>query len=100
MTTRSRTLTYGALGILIVAGAVCGAVIHGLTGQILAFVLLGLGLVGLAGMAFYEVGLSEDRERDRERRARERAEKRKQSEGRPVPRHRLGRFRGERRRLR
>jgi hypothetical protein len=67
----------------VVAGVVCAAVIVTEIGEILATVLVGLGLVGLVGLAFLEVGLSEDRERERERR---RAERLKQAD---QPRRRL-----------
>jgi hypothetical protein len=60
---------------LLAAGAVCGAVVSGEVGEILAIVLIGSGLVWLVGLAFLEVGLSEDRERERERRRAERLER-------------------------
>ncbi len=99
MTRNSRILAYGSAGALIVAGGVCGGLVSGETGEVLALVLIGLGLVGIVGLAFMEVGLSEDRERERERRARERAERPKRPR-RERPGLRLGRMRGERRRLR
>ena len=57
-----------------VAGAVCAAVIVNEVGEILALVMVGLGVVGLTGLVFLEVGLSEDRARERERRRAERLE--------------------------
>ena len=45
---------------LVVAGAVCAAVIGGGTGQILALVFIGVGLVLATSLVFLEVGLSED----------------------------------------
>jgi hypothetical protein len=72
LTRRSRIGAYGSAALLVIAGAVCAAAVGGESGQILAMVLIGLGLVGLVGLAFYEVGLSEDRERAREQRARRR----------------------------
>jgi hypothetical protein len=59
-------------GLLVVAGGVCAAAISGEAGEILALVLIGSGLVTFVGLAFLEVGLSEDRERERERRRAER----------------------------
>jgi hypothetical protein len=59
-------------GLLVVAGVVCAAVIVTEIGEILATVFVGLGLVGVIGLVFLEVGLSEDRERERERRRAER----------------------------
>jgi hypothetical protein len=55
-----------------VAGAVCAAVVVTEVGEIVALVLVGLGLIGVIGLVFLEVGLSEDRERERERQRRER----------------------------
>jgi hypothetical protein len=69
---RNRIAVYGSAGLLVVAGVVCAAAVAGEAGQILALVLIGSGLVGFIGLAFLEVGLSEDRERDRERRRAER----------------------------
>jgi hypothetical protein len=69
---RNRIAAYGSGGLLVVAGAVCAAVVAGETGESLAIVLIGGGLVGFVGLAFLEVGLSEDRERERERRRAER----------------------------
>jgi hypothetical protein len=74
---RSRVLAYGAAGLLVVAGIVCAAAVPGETGQVLAAVLIGSGLVGFVGLVFLEVGLSEDHERERERR---RVERLKQTE--------------------
>jgi len=94
MTVRARIVAYGLAVLLIVAGAVCAATLGGQTGEVLALVLIGLGFVGITGLVFLEVGLSEDRERDRARRARERPSLRLKR-----PRSRLDRRRGERRRL-
>jgi uncharacterized membrane protein len=44
------------------------ALAGGLTGQLLAIALITLGLGGALLLAFFEVGLSEDRERARRRR--------------------------------
>jgi hypothetical protein len=57
---------------LVVAGVVCAAAVVTETGEVLATVFVGLGLVGVIGLVFLEVGLSEDRERERERRRAER----------------------------
>jgi hypothetical protein len=80
----------------VVAGVVVLAVVGGLAAEVVALVLIGLGFVGATGLIFFEVGLSEDRDREREQAA--------QAAGRPRPRvkpplRRLGRLRGERRRL-
>lgn len=97
---RSRLISFGAAGGLVVAGVACAVVVGGGLGQILALVLISLGLVAATSLVFYEVGLSEDRERAREEaRARQRAAASLgRGEGRPRPR--LERMRGVRRRLR
>jgi hypothetical protein len=54
------------------------AVIEGVTGQVLAITLITLGLGGALLLLFFEVGLSEDRERAREdERRRRRAQPRR-----------------------
>jgi hypothetical protein len=94
--------------VLVVAGVISAIVVDGGFGQVLALVLIGLGLVAATSLVFFEVGLSEDRERAREeavaaaRRAREGANPAGQAgpaRGRPAPRPRLGRMRGQSRRL-
>jgi hypothetical protein len=64
----SRVAGIGVPAALLVAGiasAVAGA-------HVVAFVLAALGAVGLTSWAFYEIGLSEDRDREQERRERDR----------------------------
>jgi hypothetical protein len=63
MSRRSRVLGFGGAGVLVVAGAVCAVAFAGGLGQILALVLIGLGLVAATSLVFLEVGFSEDRER-------------------------------------
>lgn len=86
----------------------CAAITKGETGQLVGFVLIGVGLILATGLAFFEVGLSEDRERAREAeaaagtRARE-SERAKdpRTSGQRIPkRPGLGRLRGPRRPLR
>ncbi len=97
MSGRSRILGFGSAGVLVVAGAVCAAVIGGGTGQILALVLIGLGFVGATSLVFLEVGLSEDRALMREERERhQRASQRRRI---TPKKSRLERMRGQRRRL-
>jgi hypothetical protein len=110
MTRRSRAVRYGASVALVIAGAACGALISGSLGGTLATVLVGLGLVGIVSLAFYEVGLTEDRERERPRPPGDRDGSGPGSGSGPPalgshpatpPRPRpLARLRGERRRLR
>jgi hypothetical protein len=66
VTRRARIFAFGSAAVLVVAGAVCVAVIGGLLGQVLAIALITAGLGGALLLLFYEVGLSEDRERARE----------------------------------
>jgi hypothetical protein len=109
MTKRGRIVGYGAAAVLVVAGGLSAALAGGGVGQALAMVLIGLGLVLAVSLVFYEVGLSEDRERARERDAARRREEARQRQaarersgqtqsGRP--RRRLERMRGRPRRLR
>ena len=104
MTLRARIVIYGATALLVIAGVVCAAAFDSGTGQFVGFSLIGVGLVIATGLAFLEVGLSEDRERARER-AREDDRERAAALGKPPKRPgrvkpaRLERSRGHRRRL-
>jgi hypothetical protein len=60
---RTRTLRYGASIAVALVGVACGALIPGSAGGTAATVLVGIGLVGVVSLMFYEVGLTEDRER-------------------------------------
>jgi hypothetical protein len=71
VSTRARILTFGSAGILVIAGALCAAFVSGLIGQLLALVLLSIGLGGAVLLVFLEVGLSEDHARAREAARRE-----------------------------
>ena len=93
MTPRWRVVSFGSAGALVIAGTICAVLVSGGAGQILAFVLIGLGFVLATGLVFLEVGLSEDRELARERRSRRRPRRRR------VTRPKLERSRGHRRRL-
>ncbi len=112
MSRRARIASYGSAGLLVVVGGVCAFALSGGVGQVLALMLIGLGLVLAVSLVFFEVGLSEDRERAREERerareARERERQGRAAEGEPSrptgrtrPRFRLDRMRGRPRRLR
>ena len=67
MSRRSRIVGFGSAGVLVVAGIACAFAFSGSLGQNLAFVLVALGLVLATSLVFYEVGLTEDRERARAR---------------------------------
>jgi type VI protein secretion system component VasK len=102
MTRRSRIIGFGSAGILVVAGVIGAVVVNGTPGQLLAIVLIALGLILATALVFLEIGLSEDRER-----AQEEARQPRQPPQAPHPpsaeerraRPRLERLRGSRRRL-
>jgi hypothetical protein len=110
LTRRWRTRRYGPAIGLAVVGVACGATISGTLGGTLATALIGIGLVAVVSLAFYEVGLSEDRDRAA-RQAPDNAPPRRAPDNasppsehpdlrpRPAPR-RPDRLRGHRRRLR
>jgi hypothetical protein len=95
MTKRARAAWFGAAGLLVLAGAGGAIFVVGTTGQLLALVLISVGLVLATSLVFLEVGLSEDRERAREE-ARQSARRRVRPR---FIRPRLGRSRDHQRRL-
>ena len=56
-------MAFGSAAAVAVIGGICAAVFPGLTGQLLALVLISVGLGAVVLLVFYEVGLSEDKER-------------------------------------
>src|ERR1700733_8632263 len=114
MSRRSRIVGFGSAGVLVglvVLGIVCAFAFSGGLGQNLAFTLVALGLVLGTALVFYEVGLTEDKDRAREDRKRAREQKAPASQEREAAakrehpperatRTRLGRSRGRPRRLR
>src|SRR5438270_347249 len=92
MTKRSRVVGFGLAALLVIVGAISPIIASGELGQLLALVLISLGLVLATALVFLEVGLSEDRELARQRRPRRRPRARR-------PRRRLERLRGQPRRL-
>jgi hypothetical protein len=68
---RRRILAYGGAAVLTVAGFGFAA-IGGLAAQVVAIALVSAGLGGALLYAFYEVGVSEDRDRAEEERRRRR----------------------------
>lgn len=100
MSRRSRIVGFGTAGLLVVAGIGCAFIFTGGLAQNLAFVLVALGMVLATSLVFYEVGLTEDRERARER-AREEKELQRKARLTARPQRRpLDRMRGRSRRLR
>ena len=69
MPRRRRILAYGGAFVVTVAGFGCAA-IGGLAAQVVAIALVSAGLGGALLYAFYEVGVSEDRDRAEEERRR------------------------------
>jgi hypothetical protein len=66
MTARNRLLWFGGSGVVIVLGVVAGALIGGVTGEAIMIALGSVGGIAIVSLVFFEVGLSEDRERERE----------------------------------
>jgi len=93
VSSRSRIVAFGSAAAVAVIGGICAAVFPGLTGQLLALVLISVGLGAVVLLVFYEVGLSEDKERAAEQ---ARREERSNRSGETHPRPRL-RPRGPRR---
>ena len=71
MPKRTRIKAYGAAAVVTAAGFGCAA-IGGLGGQIAAIALVSAGLGGALLFAFYDVGVSEDRDRAEEEKRRRR----------------------------
>ena len=65
MSRQTRIVRYGASIAVALVGVACGALIPGTAGGTAATVLVGIGLVGIVSLLFYEVGLTEDRDRER-----------------------------------
>jgi hypothetical protein len=66
MTRRARLLAFGAAVATIVLGAILGPVLGGVTGEAVAISLASLGGIAIVSLVFYEIGLSEDRDRARD----------------------------------
>jgi len=72
MSPPGRVIGFGSAAVLVIAGAVCAVIIEGLTSDVLAIVLITLGLGEALLLVFMEIGLSEDRERAKEQERRRR----------------------------
>jgi hypothetical protein len=64
--TRTRIAAFGSAAALVLVGALCAALVHNGTGELIGLALMGTGAVLLTGLVFLEVGLSEDRQRERD----------------------------------
>ncbi len=71
VSSRARVWAFGSAGVLVLAGGMCAALVHGLIGQLLTIVLLSVGLGGAVLLLFLEVGLSEDRDRAQDEKRRQ-----------------------------
>ena len=85
MSRKRRIELYGTALVVALAGVLCGTIVSGEAGQLLAIALLSIGLGGIVLLVFFEIGLSEDRDRAREEARREREGQRAA----PRPRRRL-----------
>jgi membrane protein involved in colicin uptake len=61
----ARALRYGAAIAVVVVGILCGAIIPGTLGGTICTAVVGVGLVAVISLVFYDVGLTEDRDRAR-----------------------------------
>jgi uncharacterized membrane protein YfcA len=77
---RGRILAYGGAVALMLVGGLCGWVVPSLTGEIIRLSLISVALGVVVLLVFYEVGLSEDRERAREEGEREREREQRKPE--------------------
>jgi hypothetical protein len=84
---RTRTLAFGSTVALVLGGGLCAALVGGVTGEVLTIVLMSAGFAGAVLLVFFEVGLSEDRERARDEQRR-RGRRRLSLGGRGGPRFR------------
>jgi hypothetical protein len=66
VTARNRLLWFGGSGLVIVLGVVAGGLIGGVTGEAIMIALVSVGGIAIVSLVFFEVGLSEDRERARD----------------------------------
>src|SRR4051794_21672173 len=63
MAPRARAFAYGAAAALVAAGGLSAGFVPGTIGGAVGFSMITLGLEAAVMLVFYEVGLSEDRER-------------------------------------
>lgn len=77
MTPRTRVAAFSCTGVLVLAGALCAALVGGLAGELLALVLMSAGLGGALLLVFLEIGLGEERDLQREAEQRRERERRR-----------------------
>ena len=77
MAPRTRVMAFGSAAALVVAGGIAALLVGGMTGEVMAWGLVTLGLGAAVILVFLEIGLSEDHERaDEDERQRREAAKR------------------------
>ena len=69
---RSRIIGYGASLVLVLTGVLVALLRSGTLAEASAVGLVSFGLIGAMSLVFYEIGVSEDRDRARESAARRR----------------------------
>lgn len=77
MTPRTRVWAFGCAALLVLAGVACAVLLGGLTGEILALVLIAAGFGAGLLLVFAEIGFGEERELAREERMRREQERRR-----------------------
>jgi len=80
-----RALRYWAAIVVVVIGIICDATIPGTLGGTICTAIVGIGLVALVSMMFYDVGLTEDRDRERRQRRLEQQDEPPASANKPSP---------------
>jgi hypothetical protein len=81
---RARILSYGSLGVLVLAGAACAALVGGIAGEVLTIVLISVGLGGALLLVFLEIGLGEERDLAQAERTRRERQQRRRSDRRSL----------------
>ena len=76
MTPRLRIAAFGSAAALVIAGLACSILVAGVTGEVLAVVLMSVGFAGGVLLLFLEVGLGEERDLARDQELRRSREKR------------------------
>jgi hypothetical protein len=71
-----RIAAFGSAAALVIAGLVCSILVAGVTGEVLAVVLMSVGFAGGVLLLFLEVGLGEERDLARDQELRRSREKR------------------------
>ena len=66
VTTRRRWIAYGSAAAVAVAGMACAAVSASKTADIVGYAIMTLAFGAIVLLVFYEIGLSEDRDREAE----------------------------------